>query len=174
MSTYTQGFRARLVQRLLGPEEIGVTALSNETGVSKAALYRWMRSASNVNGMNGGKDNQKGASRSKQWTAEEKLRVLNESSQLSDAELGAYLRSQGIHEATLQQWRDAATSALASSSKPRTAKKSPEAKRVVQLERELHRKEKALAEMAALITLQKKVQAIWGDGDDVTGTKSGT
>jgi hypothetical protein len=34
------------------------------------------------------------------------------------------------------------------------------------LERELRRKDKALAETAALLTLRKKAQAIWGDGED--------
>ena len=39
-------------------------------------------------------------------------------------------------------------------------------KQIKTLERELHRKEKALAETAALLVLQKKAQAIWGDGED--------
>jgi len=45
---------------------------------------------------------------------------------------------------------------------------------VVELERELRRKDAALAEMAALITLQKEARAIWGDEVDGTGTRSGT
>ena len=49
-----------------------------------------------------------------------------------------------------------------------------EAQRIRQLERELHRKDKALAEVAALLALKKKVNEIWGDGDDDTTTKSGT
>ena len=48
-----------------------------------------------------------------------------------------------------------------------------EAKRLRELERELQRKDKALAETAALLVLQKKVQAIWGDGDDDTEAKKG-
>jgi Skp family chaperone for outer membrane proteins len=39
-------------------------------------------------------------------------------------------------------------------------------KRIKDLEKELQRKEKALAEAAALLVLQKKVQAIWGDPED--------
>lgn len=34
------------------------------------------------------------------------------------------------------------------------------------LERELARKEKALAETAALLVLRKKAQAIWGESED--------
>ena len=36
-------------------------------------------------------------------------------------------------------------------------------KRIRALEKELNRKEKALAEVAALLVLRKKAQAIWGD-----------
>jgi len=51
--------------------------------------------------------------------------------------------------------------------------RSAERKRILELERELRRKDKALAEAAALLILEKKLQAIWGDGDDDTDTRSG-
>jgi transposase len=57
-------------------------------------------------------------------------------------------------------------SGLSAPRKSKTA--SEDAKRIKKLERELRRKEKALAEAAALLVLQKKVQAIWGDEDDDT------
>ena len=113
-------------------------------------------------------------SKSKTWTPEEKLRIIGAACQLSDSELGAFLRSEGVHEATLRQWQEAATAALAAPGKARKTKKSPEAKKITGLERELRRKEKALAEMAALITLQKKVRAIWGAEEDDTSTGSET
>ena len=87
---------------------------------------------------------------------------------LNDDELGALLRSEGVHEATLRQWQEAATAALAAPRKARGNKKSPEAKKLAQLERELNRKDKALAETAALLVLKKKAQEIWGDEDDDT------
>jgi hypothetical protein len=46
-----------------------------------------------------------------------------------------------------------------------------DARQIRQLERDLARKDKALAEAAALLVLQKKVQAIWGDEDDDTDKK---
>jgi hypothetical protein len=45
-------------------------------------------------------------------------------------------------------------------------------KRIKELERELNRKEKALAEAAALLVLKKKVQEIWGDEDDTMDSRS--
>ena len=41
-------------------------------------------------------------------------------------------------------------------------------------QRELDRKDKKLRAAEALLDLQKKVREIWGDGDDDTGTRSGT
>ncbi len=41
------------------------------------------------------------------------------------------------------------------------------------LEKELSRKDKALAETAALLVLKKKVQEIWGDEDDPTAGSNG-
>lgn len=96
---------------------------------------------------------------------------MSETQSLSDADLGAYLRREGLHEATLQAWRSAALEGLTQPS-TRSRATSAEQKRVRELERELRRKEKALAEAAALLVLQKKVQAIWGDEDDSTDPKS--
>ncbi len=171
---YSDGFKTRMIQRMAGPEGISASALSKEVGIHQPTLSRWLRGARSLNGMSSKKKRSDQRAKSKTWTAEEKLRVLGESARLTDEELGAFLRSEGVHEATLREWREAAAAALASTPKKRSHKKSPEAKRIKELERELHRKDKALAEMAALITLQKKVQAIWGDGADDTDTRSGT
>ena len=170
---YSDGFIARQVRRMLGPDGMSASALANEIGVPQPTLSRWLRAASTVKVMSREPNKKEAASGRKRWTPEEKLRVLGRAAQLGDDELGTFLRTEGIHEATLRQWQEAATAALAGPNKPRGAKKSPETKRVAELERDLRRKEKALAEMAALITLQKKVQAIWGDADDDTDARSG-
>jgi transposase-like protein len=107
------------------------------------------------------------ARRPEDWKPEERLRAVIEAAGLSDAELGEFLRRSGLHEATLAEWRGAALEALG------TRKTSgKEAKRVRELERELRRKERALAEAAALLVLQKKAQAIWGDEDESTEPRS--
>ena len=91
----------------------------------------------------------------------ERLQLLVESNGLSDQELGELLRRRGVHREQLDEWRAAAEEALA---RPTTNRKSPDAKRIKQLERELARKDKALAEAGALLLLQKKVQALYRDG----------
>ena len=166
---YTNGFKARMVQRLAGPERISATALSKEVGVSQATLSRWLRQASTVAAMGGGQRKREGGAKSpRQWTAEEKLRVLNEAGKLSEDELGAFLRKEGLHTAQLEEWHKLATEALTGSTK--RAKKSPETRRIKELEKELLRKDRALAEVTALLALKKKAQEIWGDGGDGAST----
>lgn len=106
----------------------------------------------------------------RQRSPEEKLRLVVEASGLSDDELGAFLRREGLHEPELAEWRDAMIAGL----KPPPGKRarSAEARRVRELEKELGRKDKALAEAAALLVLQKKVRALWGDEDDDTKKES--
>ena len=105
--------------------------------------------------------------RPEDWSPEERLRVVLEASRFADEELGAFLRREGLSEAVLAEWKAAALEGL------RPQKKPPgDARRVRELEKQLRRKDKALAEAAALLVLQKKVQAIWGDEEDDTGPKS--
>ena len=109
----------------------------------------------------------------KSWTAEEKLRLVLEAAKLSEQELGAFLRREGVHAAQLEQWRQvvtsAATEALQPNRKAASARPSPtESRRIRELERELRRKDKALAEVTALLALKKKLEMLWGDADDDT------
>jgi len=173
---YSDGFKARMIQRMAGPESISANALAQEVGIGQPTLSRWLRDARTFESM-GNKKSKNGSKKrvgKKARTSSEKLRLLLEASGLSESELGEFLRREGLHSSTLKEWTDAATAGLSPTKKPASSKKSPEARKIAELERDLQRKEKALAEMAALITLQKKVQAIWGDGASDTDTKRGT
>lgn len=170
MRQYSDVFRSRMVERMVGPEAVSANALALEVGVSQNSLSRWLREARSLQGMS---DKPKGSKRSKKkWSGAEKLRIVMEASALTGSELGALLRREGVHEAELQEWRAAAEAALQEASRGK-AKPSNEVKRIKELERELDRKEKALAEAAALLVLKKKVQEIWGDEDDTTDGRSG-
>ena len=67
----------------------------------------------------------------------------------------------------LAEWKAAMLEALSPQRKT-----TGDSRRVRELEKQLRRKDKALAEAAALLVLQKKVRALWGDEDDDTGSKS--
>ena len=169
---YPIGFKARMVQRLTGPDAIAATTLSEEVGVAQSTLSRWKARASTILAMSKSNDSHKQPPDKR--PAEEKLRLVLEASRLSDEELGAFLRKEGLHESHLETWKQSILAALGSSTKsPRRARKgSGDAKKVKALEKELRRKEKALVEAAALLMLKKKADAIWGDGDDGTGGRN--
>ena len=137
------------------------TALSATTGVPQPTLSKWLRDAKTSS-----MPDTKEPRRPRDWKPEEKLRILTEATGLEGDELGALLRREGLHEADLGEWRRAALGALGAPAKP--APGSAEARRIRELEKQLHRKDKALAEAAALLILKKKVQDLWGDEDDDT------
>lgn len=170
MPQYSEAFRSRMVARLVGPRAVSANALSQEVGVPQGSLSRWLRDVHSVGGMTQSSGKKKGK---KLWTGAEKLRVLTEAAGLSESDLGALLRREGLHEAQLTEWRQAAEAALAEAPRGRV-KPSDEgvrdALRIKELEREVSRKDKALAETAALLVLKKKVQEIWGDSEDEDDT----
>ncbi len=172
---YTDGFKRRMVQRLSGRNAISALQLSGEVGVPQSTLSRWLRITPTLVGMDTNKPNDRRAKgKPSKWTAEEKLRVLSEAASLSGEELGGFLRAEGLHMAQIDEWREQAEKSLSTGKKTKRRGPSAEQKRIKELEAELRRKEKALAEVTALLVLQKKVHEIWGDEDESTPTKRGT
>ena len=109
---YSNGFRARMVQRMVGPEGIGALKLAEEIGVHQTTLSRWLREASGEEKRERRGENVKSAQvrerlsvRPDDLPPAEKYRLVTEASTLSEDELGAFLRRNGLHEAQLQEWR---------------------------------------------------------------------
>jgi transposase len=166
---YSDGFKSRMIQRMTGPRAPSASALSHEVRVPQPTLSAWLRKARRLARM--GRHEEANATppapRSpKSWSAEEKYEVVIEAAKLKDADLGEFLRKRGLHGAQLEEWRRLVKSALSSGGKGGRPAKNSDKKRLRELEREIHRKDKALAEMAALITLKKKLAALWGDEDE--------
>ncbi len=112
--------------------------------------------------------------RAQDWTPEEKVRAVMETGGLSEAELGVYLRRHGLHFDQLETWRAEARKAAVGALGGATtkAKRSAEKREIRRLEREVQRKDKALAETTALLVLKKKFNALFGDEDDDTTPRS--
>lgn len=175
MQPYSEKFKRKMVQRMSGPEPMSATALSKEIGIAQGTLSRWLLAAGTLPGMSTPpkKDliaNTKAPRRAEDRSPEDKLRLVVEAAKLSESELGAFLRREGVHAADLEAWRESMLGGL----RPAQSKhaKSLEARQVRELEKELRRKDKALAEAAALLVLQKKVRALWGDAEDDTTKES--
>jgi transposase-like protein len=157
-----------MVRRMLGPSAKSATALADEVGIHQPTLSRWLRDARILNGT---MSHQKKTTQ--KWTSSEKLRIVLAASQLKDDELGAFLRREGVHEHHLERWRSAVLAALDEEGAKKPRGPSPEAKELAIVQRDLRRKDKALAEVSALLVLKKKADAIWGVVDDDTNEKTG-
>lgn len=106
--------------------------------------------------------------RGRAWTAAARLQAVITTAAMPEAGKSAWCREQGIYLAELEKWCASAAGAL---SDPQDARATPQATRkdrarIKELERELLRKDRALAETAALLVLSKKVTAIFNKGED--------
>lgn len=98
--------------------------------------------------------------RAHEWRREEQLGALLDTHALNEEELNAWCRERGIFPHHLEEWRAAFCAGDSTISKAPSTSLSKE---IAKLQKELDRKEKALAELAALLVLQKKFQALWAD-----------
>ena len=178
---YSDIFKRQMIQKMTGTNPISATALSKLVDVPQTTLSKWLRQAGIEpsydfpnNSTNFKTRLPMSPKRPDDWSPEEKLKAVLEADSLADEQLGAFLRHKGLHETHLQQWRNQMLHGLDKQSQSKKSKhKTSETKQLRELEKELRRKDKALAETAALLVLKKKVQQIWGDEDENTAGKNG-
>lgn len=158
---YTDIEKEKLTKRLLPPENCSPTKLSRETGISKSTLSTWKYKALQSNEKSEDKLSQ-----------EDKFRIVMETYTMSEIELSKYCRSHGYYVDDVKVWRQNCIEGNGQKSKDikkNTELKSSlseERKKTKKLEKDLRRKEKALAETAALLVLRKKLDAIFEDNED--------
>lgn len=163
MRKYSEVMKESMVKRIVSPGGLSALKLSKEVGIAHQTLSRWVKEYGKSEEM------EKKAKGVQSWSAEEKLEALLEAGYLEGEELGAYLRRKGLHSTDLERWRQETLEGLKSVGRGRP-RKDPEIfelqKREKVLQRELRRKEKALAEASALLVLKKKAELIWGVSED--------
>jgi hypothetical protein len=135
---------------LLPPESAPIQQVSQELGVSVATLERWRADALSA------------PTRERVWTAAARLQAVIATAAMDEAQRSAWCRENGVYPTELQQWKDSATAALSEAPEERVSvQQSRDAnKRIKELERDVRRKDKALAETTALLVLSKKFEAI--------------
>lgn len=160
MKRYSEERKAAVLRKLLPPMNMTVMEVSKQEGISDVTLYVWRKQV-RAEGMA-----VPGAGKvPDDWSAEAKLAVVIETAGLSEIDLGAYCRQKGVYVEQVKAWRQAALDGQQKAQVARQAERGQtrqDQKRIKELERELHRKERALAEAAALLMLRKKAEAIWG------------
>lgn len=141
---------------MLPPESAALEDVSREVGIGVDTLQRW-RSQALL---------QPAGERT--WTAAARFAAVLTTASMDEAGKSAWCRGHGLYPQELVAWRQSALQALA---RPEEARASPQQtrqdrRRIQELERELRRKDKALAETATLLVLSKKVAAIFNKGED--------
>ena len=153
---YSNEFKDAIRLKILNRGNKTLTEICESEGLKLGTVSKWVRA--DVSSLVMKKRN------SSKWSAEQKLKALIETACLSEAELGAYLRTNGLFSPQLEQWRKEILSSLALV--PKNIAKDDRDQKIKVLEREILRKDKALAEASALLILQKKVNLIWGYKDE--------
>ena len=156
MARYSEAFKSRAVGKLFAPHNETVEAVAGSIGIKEVTLERWRDVV------------QAKPARERAWPARARLDAVISVGTLDEADKNAWCREHGVYPAELDQWRTTCTNALAgtaSTGRPAQAARQ-DRHRIKELERELLRKERALAETAALLVLSKKVAAIFNKGED--------
>jgi transposase len=156
---YTDNFKRSVVAKLTVPGAPSAYSMQEQLGVSSSTLYKWIQVYGNGSTM---KDKHRTP---KSFSPEEKFQALMDTAKLAEHELGKHLRQNGLRAADLEKWQAEFKTSLASQKVGR-AKRDPERTalkaEVKVLKREIARKDKALAEAAALIILKKKADILFG------------
>ena len=163
MPRYSEERKASVLRKLLPPNNRSVPEVAKEEGISEVTLYTWRTQAKEQGVPVPGSGKQ-----TEDWSPEAKFAAVVETASMTELELSEYCRSKGLYPEQIRAWKEACiqgTQSVGVQKKQRQIEAKQDKKRIKALERELHRKEKALAETAALLVLRKKLNALWEESE---------
>ena len=153
-----------ILNKMMSPYPPTIATLSKQEGISEATLYNWRKQLRQE-----GRPVPEHDRTSENWSAQTKFAVVVETAAMTEIELAEYCRSKGLYPDQVKAWRDTAIASQDESQQATAASQQQGRdyrKQIKRLETDLARKEKALAEAAALLILQKKMRALWEGGED--------
>ena len=161
---YSKELKEALLRRMLPPNNESITKIAREEGLSEQTIRNWQNKARKEGYAAPGKD-----AVPDDWSTQDKFLIVVETASLNETELAEYARKKGLYVEQIKAWKDACMNANGGIAKEaarlnRELKESQRERK--KLEKEIQRKDKALAEAAALLVLSKKANAIWGDPED--------
>ena len=157
---HSLAFKESQVKKFLPPSNRTIKDISKEAGVSEVTLRNWINKSKEGTLQKG---NTVGGRRR---PPREKLNLIIESRSIPEGEFGNWLRQKGLHSEHITQYEQEIRDMVENKYNEEKEKMKKLQKQNKQLEKELKRKEKALAEMAALYTLKKKAEDLWGESED--------
>ena len=165
MPYYSPERKAALLKMLLPPLSLSMAEVARREGVSDMSLANWRRKARSE-----GNAVSESTPPAQNWTAETQFAVALETAGLCEIELAECCRRKGLYPEQIKAWRQACINGQKADKvqqKDDREQARKDKKRIQELERELRRKDKALAETTALLVLRKKLNDYWGiDNED--------
>lgn len=150
---YPTELKDKAIKRLLETERPSINQLSQDLDVPEVTLYYWDRQI---------KNGRMGKTNRRPQSLSEKQQLIYEYQSLSEEDKGIWLRENGFYSSHLESWKMEITEAL-DGTKEYPKKEKAWKKETERLTKELTKKEKALAEVTALLVLKKKLDALFGE-----------
>ncbi len=163
MKRYPPERKQAVLSKMAGPDRKSIPEISREEGISEPTLYAWRNQARREGRlMPDADDSPEG------WSSRDKFNAVLETAALNEQSLAEYCRRKGLYPEQIARWKEACVQANdwdRTENATLARQRREDRQRLQQQEKELRRKDKALAEAAALLVLPKKLRAIWGEED---------
>jgi len=158
---YSRAIKESVLKKVLPPTSRSVKEVSKEFGINEQTIRNWIQKIENGT-MDLGSD-ELGPN---YLSSGEKFQLLLEGSALSDEQRSEWAREKGLHSQHLELWEQELRDVVTDRSQQKHNELKAAKKRIKDLEKALNRKDKALAEMAAILALKKKLDTVFGDQED--------
>lgn len=167
-TNYTKTFKIEVIKKVLSRDPgVSIRSIVNSLGVPQTTFRGWVKAMNNKN-LNevptGGGSTQKSPYG---WSAEERFKAIIDTAHLSQEECAKYCREAGLFPHHLEVWKkEFVNHYKKTNSTQNNGKLKALTNENKKLTAELRRKEKALAETAALLVLKKKADDYWDIKED--------
>ena len=164
MPRYSPEQKQAILSKVLPPQSRSVKEVALEDGVNYQTLYYWLKQVRKSS-----QDLPDKQPPTSNLSDAAKFSVVIETASLSEAELSQYCREKGLYPEQIHAWKSECMSGFSHSKaikKAEIKQAKVDKQEIKQLKKELRRKEKALAETAALLVLRKKLNTLWEDDEE--------
>jgi transposase len=163
VTAYSKSIKASVLAKMMASNAPSVVELAKEFNIPYTTIYSWKTAVlkkKNVTQLNV-------PQRPHDKSPEAKLQAVLDTMGMTEQEQGAYCRAHGIYSNHLDAWKKQMLEGLGvASTNERKAENLQTSKEIKKLKRDLERKDKALAEVTALLILKKKADLLWGGDED--------
>ena len=163
MAQYSAERKQAILNKLLSPNLISIAKLARDEHIAEQTLYNWRNRAKQQGKAVPTND------KTKDLSPETKLTIIIDTAKLNETELAEYCRSKGLYPEQIAQWKTQTLTGFSTSEQQTSLNRKQQQadqKQIKQLKQEIKRKDKALAEAAAILILRKKLNALWGEDED--------